>query len=39
MTEFEAWTLLVDFNTAAMNGVALYMTVASGYLIVAYLAG
>ena len=39
MTEVEAWTLLVDFNTAGMNGMALYLTVASGYLIVAYLAG
>ena len=39
MTEVDAWTLLNEFNNSGMNGMALYMTVTSGYLIIAYLVG
>ena len=38
MTDVEAWTLLNAFNNSGMNAMALYLTVASGYPIVAYLA-
>jgi len=38
MTDIEAWTLLNEFNNSGMNAMALYLTVASGYLIVAHLA-
>lgn len=39
MTEAELWELLNAYNTAGMTALALYFTVVSSFLIVAYLAG
>ncbi len=39
MTEAELWGLIVEYNNSLMSAMTLYLTVISGYLIVAYLAG
>ena len=39
MTEYELTDVLVSYNTAAMSGLALYLTASSGYLIAAYMVG
>lgn len=39
MNDVEIYSLLVQFNIAAMTATALFLTAASGYLAVAYLVG
>lgn len=39
MSEGELWALIIDYNDSMMAAMSLYLTVLSGYLIVAYLAG
>jgi len=39
MTEAELWGLIVDYNDSLLAATSLYMTILSGYLIVAYLSG
>ena len=39
MTEAELWTLIVEYNVAGLTTFALYLTLISGFLAVAYLVG
>ncbi len=39
MSEAEIWELLNDYNTSGLNGMALYLTITSSYLIAAFLIG
>ena len=39
MQDLEYFALMVEFNVAAMTAMGMYITVASGYLIAAYLIG
>ena len=39
MTEAELWALIVEYNVASLTTFALYLTLISGFLAVAYLAG
>jgi hypothetical protein len=39
MTEAELWTLIVEYNVAMLSTFALYLTLISGFLVVAYLVG
>jgi hypothetical protein len=39
MSEAELWGLIVEYNDSLMAAMSLYLTILSGYLIVAYLAG
>lgn len=39
MTEAELWGLIVDYNDSLMTAMSLFLTILSGYLIVAYLSG
>ena len=39
MTDAELFNLIAEFNIAGMTAMALYLTAASGYLLVSYLVG
>jgi len=39
MTEAELWGLIVEYNNTVLSTFALYLTLISGFLIVAYLVG
>jgi hypothetical protein len=39
MNQVDLWSLLGEYNSYGMTGLALYLTVASSYLVAAYLVG
>ena len=39
MTDAELWGLIVEYNNTVLSTFALYLTLVSGFLIVAYLVG
>lgn len=39
MTQAELWELIVAYNSGVLNGVAIYFSALTGYLIVAYMIG
>ena len=39
MTQAELWELVIAYNSGVLNGVAIYFSALTGYLIVAYVVG
>ena len=39
MTQAELWELIIAYNSGVLNGIAIYFSALTGYLIVAYMIG
>ena len=39
MTQAELWELIIAYNGGVLDGIAIYFSALTGYLIVAYMAG